>query len=59
MNDQLKALVGTQKRLQEILGCGRVQAWRIWTGKSNLTPINEKYIKMVLEGGSKSEGEKL
>lgn len=48
MSEELKLLVGSQKKLQEILGIGRTQAWRIWNNKSKLTSINEKYIWRVL-----------
>ncbi len=49
MPEHLKATIGSQKRLQELLGCSRTQAWRIWTGKSKLTPVNEKYLWRVLQ----------
>jgi len=49
MPEHLKALIGNQAKLQELLGCSRTQAWRIWTGKSSLTPINEKYLSKVLQ----------
>lgn len=48
MPEHLKAIIGTQKRLQELLECSRTQAWRIWNGHSKLTPINEKYLWKVL-----------
>ncbi len=48
MSEVLKATLGNQNRLQEVLGCSRTQAWRIWNGKSALTTINEKYIWRVL-----------
>lgn len=46
MSEEIKALVGSQKRLQELLGCGRVQAWRVWNGKSKLTKSNERLIRI-------------
>lgn len=49
MSEVLKATVGSQNKLQELLGCSRTQAWRIWTGKSKLTSINEKYLWKVLQ----------
>ena len=45
----MKALIGSQNRLQEILECSRTQAWRIWTGKSKLTRMNEKYLSKFLQ----------
>lgn len=48
MNDFLVEKIGSQKRLMEILGCSREQAWRIWTGRSSLTKVNEKYLLMVI-----------
>lgn len=49
MPEHMRALIGSQNRLQELLGCSRTQAWRIWSGKTKLTPINEKYLWKVLE----------
>lgn len=46
MKEELKELVGSQQRLIELLSCSRAQAWRIWTGKSELTKANEKLIKL-------------
>ncbi|MEH6451297.1 MAG: hypothetical protein V7765_21730 [Oleispira sp.] len=46
MKEELKELVGNQKKLIELLECSRAQAWRIWTGKSELTKANEKLIKL-------------
>lgn len=46
MSNELKELVGSQQRLIELLACSRAQAWRIWTGKSELTKANEKLIKL-------------
>lgn len=48
MSEELKALIGSKDKLQEILGCHRTQAWRIWKGKCGLTKVNEKYIWRVL-----------
>ncbi len=47
MNQELKSLVGDKKQLESILGVTRTQAWRIWNGKSNLTSVNEKLIRLV------------
>ncbi len=49
MEETLKVMLGDQKRLIEILGVSRTQAWRIWTGKSKLTEINRKYLWRVLQ----------
>ncbi|AUR95309.1 hypothetical protein NVP1205O_34 [Vibrio phage 1.205.O._10N.222.51.A7] len=49
MPDAMRALIGSQNRLQELLECSRTQAWRIWSGKTKLTAINEKYLWRVLE----------
>lgn len=49
MNEELKIKLEHQSALQDILGVNRVQAWRIWTGKSKLTTSNEKLIRMTLE----------
>ena len=48
MKEELKELVGNQKKLIELLACSRAQAWRIWTGKSELTKANEKLIKLQI-----------
>lgn len=53
MPEYLKALIGSQNHLQELLECSRTQAWRIWTGKSALTPINRKYLLKVLKEENK------
>lgn len=49
MPEHMKALIGSQNRLQEILECSRTQAWRIWTGKTPLTRMNEKYLSKFLQ----------
>jgi hypothetical protein len=49
MPEHMRALIGSQNRLQEILECSRTQAWRIWTGKTPLTRMNEKYLSKVLQ----------
>lgn len=46
MKQELKDLVETQSKLIELLSCSRAQAWRIWTGKSELTKANEKLIRL-------------
>jgi hypothetical protein len=46
MNQEIKDLVGSQQKLIELLSCSRAQAWRIWTGKSELTKANEKLIRL-------------
>ncbi len=48
MPEHMKALIGSQNRLQELLECSRTQAWRIWTGKTQLTRMNKKYLSKVL-----------
>ena len=48
MKEEIKELVGNQQKLIELLSCSRAQAWRIWTGKSELTKANEKLIRLQL-----------
>jgi hypothetical protein len=48
MNENLKKELKDKKKLQEILGVNRVQAWRIWEGHSKLTTANERLIKLTL-----------
>jgi len=49
MDQELKDLVKSQGKLKDLLSCSRAQAWRIWTGKSNLTKPNEKLIRIQME----------
>lgn len=48
MNEELKNKIGSQKKLEEILGITRVQAWRIYNGHTKLTVVNERLIKLTL-----------
>ena len=48
MNSELKKQVKSQAKLMDILQISRMQAFRIWTGRSNLTPSNERLIKLTL-----------
>lgn len=53
MKHELKTELGNKKKLQKILGCSDVHAWRLWEGKTKLTPTNEKLIRIVLASESK------
>lgn len=45
MNDKEKALAKSQSNLMDVIGCGRTQAWRIWTGRSALTKSNKRLLE--------------
>ena len=49
MDNELKEMLGDKKRLEEILEIGRIQAWRLWEGRSQLTKANEKLIRLELK----------
>ncbi|CAH9015914.1 hypothetical protein VP137E351_P0033 [Vibrio phage 137E35-1] len=53
MSEELKALLGSKKKLKSILECSDVHAWRLWTGKTNLSAPNEKLIRLVMAAESK------
>ncbi|WRQ13063.1 hypothetical protein [Vibrio phage vB_VpM-pA2SJ1] len=52
MDNELKEMLGDKKRLEEILEIGRIQAWRLWEGRSQLTKANEKLIRLELKNES-------
>lgn len=49
MKKEIKSMLHSQNQLEEILGVSRVQAWRIWNGKSALTEANERLIKITID----------
>lgn len=49
MKKEIREMLHSQSQLQEILGVSRVQAWRIWNGKSVLTEANERLIKITMD----------
>lgn len=48
MKKEIREMLHSQSQLQEILGVSRVQAWRIWNGKSVLTEANERLVVITI-----------